>query len=71
MAEKDSVVPLRPKRACPICGEPSDRKYYPFCSERCQGRDLNRWLSGTYTIPVVEEDGGESGGDSGGDGGGD
>lgn len=60
------VVPLRPTRPCPICGVPSDRKFYPFCSERCANRDLNRWLSGNYAIPVVEEDGGEGGG--GGDG---
>jgi uncharacterized protein len=23
----------------------------PFCSPRCRDVDLNRWLSGSYTIP--------------------
>ena len=41
---------------CPICGKPSDRAVYPFCSKRCATIDLNRWLSGSYAIPAVEED---------------
>lgn len=52
------VVKLRPPRPCPICGKPSDRAHYPFCSERCRDRDLHRWLSGSYAIPVVEENDG-------------
>ncbi len=28
----------------------------PFCSERCQDVDLNRWLSGSYAIPARESD---------------
>lgn len=62
MAGKDdgAVVKLRPTRPCPICGKPSDREFYPFCSERCRNRDLHRWLSGGYAIPVVEEDGADS-----------
>ena len=51
-----SVVPLRPTRSCPICGQSSDRGNYPFCSQRCADRDLNRWLSGAYAIPVVADD---------------
>jgi len=54
--ERASVTPLRPKRSCPICGKPSARDSYPFCSERCRDRDLHRWLSGSYAIPIVEED---------------
>lgn len=61
------VERLRPTRPCPICGKPSRREHYPFCSERCRDRDLNRWLSGSYAIPVVEEDGGDDGEDSAGD----
>ncbi len=55
------VVPLRPTRPCPICGKPSVRTFYPFCSRRCADIDLNRWLSGAYAIPVAEEDGGTGG----------
>lgn len=50
------VVPLRPRRPCPICGEPSVRATFPFCSRRCADVDLNRWLSGAYTIPAAEGD---------------
>jgi endogenous inhibitor of DNA gyrase (YacG/DUF329 family) len=50
------VVPLRPTRPCPICGKPSARTYYPFCSERCGDVDLNRWLSGSYSIPGSQEE---------------
>ncbi|MCW5695985.1 MAG: DNA gyrase inhibitor YacG [Bauldia sp.] len=53
-ATNDAVVPLRPTRPCPICGKPSDRTYYPFCSKRCADRDLHGWLSGAYAIPAVE-----------------
>ena len=52
-----AVVPLRPPRACPICGKPSLRLTYPFCSKRCADIDLNRWLSGGYAIPAAEEPG--------------
>jgi uncharacterized protein len=48
------VVPLRPSRLCPICGKPSVRTVYPFCSKRCADIDLNRWLSGAYAIPSNE-----------------
>jgi len=51
-SKNDKVVPLRPKRACPECGRPSERQFFPFCSGRCKDVDLNRWLSGSYAIPV-------------------
>jgi endogenous inhibitor of DNA gyrase (YacG/DUF329 family) len=41
---------------CAICGKPQDPKFRPFCSKRCADVDLNRWLSGGYAIPAVEED---------------
>lgn len=41
-------------RPCPICGKPAEAKHAPFCSGRCADLDLNRWLKGAYTIPVVE-----------------
>ena len=50
------VTPLRPKRPCPECGKPSARETYPFCSPRCKAVDLNRWLSGSYAIPVREDE---------------
>jgi endogenous inhibitor of DNA gyrase (YacG/DUF329 family) len=49
------VVPLRPARPCPICGKPSARSAYPFCSKRCADVDLNRWLTGSYAIPAAED----------------
>jgi uncharacterized protein len=41
---------------CPICGKPVVHQHRPFCSKRCADVDLNRWLSGSYTVPVVEEE---------------
>ena len=55
--KNDKVTPLRPPCPCPVCGKPSRREYHPFCSRRCADVDLNRWLTGHYAIPVVEEDG--------------
>jgi endogenous inhibitor of DNA gyrase (YacG/DUF329 family) len=40
---------------CAVCGKPQDPTYKPFCSKRCADVDLNRWLSGRYAIPVVED----------------
>jgi len=38
-------------KSCPICGKPASEANKPFCSPRCRDVDLNRWLSGSYTIP--------------------
>ena len=51
-----NVAPLRKTRPCPECGRPSTRESYPFCSERCRNLDLSRWLSGSYAIPVSEDE---------------
>jgi uncharacterized protein len=59
--EKATPKTVAPGEKCPICGAPSAAKNRPFCSQRCANVDLNRWLSGSYAIPVVEdedEDGG-------------
>ena len=48
--------PLASLGKCPICGKPTKAEYKPFCSKRCADVDLNRWLSGTYAIPAVEDD---------------
>ncbi|OIQ00325.1 MAG: hypothetical protein AUK35_04205 [Zetaproteobacteria bacterium CG2_30_46_52] len=38
---------------CPICKSPVPREEetFPFCSERCQTRDLANWASDAYAIP--------------------
>jgi hypothetical protein len=41
---------------CPICGKSPDPKYRPFCSRRCADVDLQRWLTGGYAIPAVEDE---------------
>jgi endogenous inhibitor of DNA gyrase (YacG/DUF329 family) len=43
-------------RKCPVCGKPATEASKPFCSERCRDVDLNRWLSGSYSIPGRPED---------------
>ncbi len=45
--------------ACPICAKAIDKdnkEFRPFCSDRCKTIDLGRWLSASYSVPVVEED---------------
>ncbi len=41
-------------KPCPICKQPAQLRYKPFCSKRCADVDLNRWLTGKYAIPVEE-----------------
>ncbi|MGP9822161.1 DNA gyrase inhibitor YacG [Salinarimonas sp. NSM] len=41
---------------CPICGNTTIVRYRPFCSKRCADVDLQRWFTGAYAVPVVEED---------------
>ena len=38
------------KRACPVCGKHQVAAFRPFCSTRCADVDLNRWLTGGYSI---------------------
>jgi endogenous inhibitor of DNA gyrase (YacG/DUF329 family) len=59
MASRTPPKPARTAPACPICGKPATVEARPFCSPRCRQVDLNRWLTGAYAIPVVEEDGAE------------
>jgi len=55
------------KHKCPICKAETDSVLhgdFPFCSERCRGRDLGNWASERYVVsePVFTEeeiDGGE------------
>lgn len=37
--------------ACPLCGQPAATGSAPFCSPRCQDRDLLNWLGDGYRIP--------------------
>jgi uncharacterized protein len=48
------------EKACAICGRPQVERFIPFCSRRCADVDLHRWLSGSYAIPVVEDEPEES-----------
>lgn len=39
---------------CPICEKPTtwkDNPFRPFCSEKCQDRDLGNWLTESYSVP--------------------
>ena len=44
---------------CPNCGKPATPAFRPFCSKRCADVDLNRWLKGSYAIPVEDDGPGE------------
>jgi len=54
MAESDNVVPLK-MRPCPLCGQPAQQRFRPFCSKRCADIDLGRWFKGSYAIPTDDE----------------
>lgn len=59
MLNKSPDTPPRKEAPCAICGKVAQAATRPFCSTRCQDIDLNRWLSGSYAIPVspsAEED---------------
>ena len=50
------LVPLRPRRECPICGKKAAQAAYPFCSVRCADIDLYRWLGGRYRVAGSADD---------------
>ena len=64
MASEESKSPERAYRRCPICSEPTDAAYRPFCSARCRDVDLSRWLKGGYAIPGGQADADEDGEDA-------
>ena len=39
------------RRRCPICRQPAQQRYRPFCSQRCADVDLGRWIGGDYRVP--------------------
>jgi hypothetical protein len=44
-------------RKCPICEKaPAAPSYHPFCSRRCADVDLQKWLTGGYALPAVDDD---------------
>lgn len=56
MTPANENKPLASAGKCPVCGKPAQEEYRPFCSKRCADVDLNRWLSGNYAIPAVEDE---------------
>ena len=38
-------------KKCPICRKPRVAEHAPFCSVRCQDRDLLQWLQDGYALP--------------------
>ena len=55
-AVNDNGESFSPVGKCPICTQPSEQRWRPFCSRRCADVDLHRWLSGNYAIPASETD---------------
>ena len=41
---------------CPICRKPAQAEYRPFCSRRCADVDLQRWFTGSYVVPAVDDE---------------
>ena len=37
--------------ACPLCSEPTQSEFKPFCSRGCKDRDLLQWLGEGYRVP--------------------
>lgn len=47
---------------CPGCDKAiswRDNPFRPFCSESCKLVDLGHWATGSYRVPVVEDENGE------------
>jgi endogenous inhibitor of DNA gyrase (YacG/DUF329 family) len=46
---------------CPICDRLMEGCWranwpqFPFCSERCRGIDLGRWLGEAYRVPATRD----------------
>ncbi len=54
--------------SCPICQNPVNKDFAPFCSKMCKNIDLIKWFKEDYRIPTQEpitnEDGKEEENDS-------
>ena len=57
MAKDDTSGSRRGGGRCPTCEAPTQHRFRPFCSKRCQDVDLGRWLRGSYRIPTEEAPG--------------
>jgi endogenous inhibitor of DNA gyrase (YacG/DUF329 family) len=49
------------KHQCPICKTETDSAIhaeFPFCSERCRGRDLGNWATEKYVVsePIFDQE---------------
>lgn len=44
-------MPNKRDKGCPLCDQPASADHAPFCSRRCQDRDLLQWLGEGYSIP--------------------
>jgi endogenous inhibitor of DNA gyrase (YacG/DUF329 family) len=64
MASKEAPKEQAAYGRCPICKEPTDMAYRPFCSARCRDIDLSRWLRGGYAIPGGQAEADEDGEDA-------
>ena len=42
------------ERPCPLCANPADARFRPFCSKSCADEDLGKWVAGDYRIPTDE-----------------
>ena len=56
--------PIEAYGRCPICKQPTEVAFRPFCSARCRDVDLSRWLKGGYAIPGGQADADEDGEDA-------
>lgn len=44
-------------KSCGVCGQPMPTGAIgAFCSDRCRGADLRRWLDGVYAIGSISDD---------------
>jgi endogenous inhibitor of DNA gyrase (YacG/DUF329 family) len=50
------VNAVTPSKPCPICGKPAEKRFAPFCSQRCADVDLQSWLTGRYAVPVEPDE---------------
>ncbi len=64
MASKEPPKTEASYGRCPICKEPTDMAFRPFCSARCRDVDLSRWLRGGYAIPGGQAETDEDGEDT-------
>ena len=54
MAKPDIILNAA---TCPLCGQPADPAFRPFCSRGCKDRDLLQWLGEGYRFsgPPADE----------------